>query len=199
VTREQRREQSSDRCRVIWFCGADAVGKSVVGWEAYSQLTAAGTPAAYVDLDHLGFCSPQPDDLTGLVAENLGLVWGSFARHGLHFLVVSGIVATTDDRRRFSERLGCELDLVLLRARPITIEERIVRRRQVEAQQQGSSLTDAVLAELAAYAARSVRFGETLDRAGFADLRLDTDEQTPTEVATRALDWAGTAGLLGRG
>lgn len=60
--------------KAIWLYGADAVGKSVVGWETYSQLVARGLPAAYVDTDYLGFCDPRPDDPSVLVAANLGAV-----------------------------------------------------------------------------------------------------------------------------
>lgn len=177
---------------MLWFFGADAVGKSVVGWEAYSQLVAAGVPAAYVDLDHLGFCDPRPVDLTGLVAANLAAVWGSFARQGIRWLVVSGIVVSSEDRRRFSEHLPhCHLDLVLLRARPATIRNRIVRRREIEAQRQRTRLGEEVLRELDDYASRSARFAELLDRQGLTDLVVDTDERPPAAVAAESLSRVG--------
>lgn len=52
--------------RVLWLYGADAVGKSAVGWEVYTLLAQAaedggpGEPVAYLDTDYLGFCSPAP-------------------------------------------------------------------------------------------------------------------------------------------
>jgi hypothetical protein len=79
---------------VLWLYGADAVGKSAVGWEIYSGLAAAGYPVAYVDTDYLGFCSPTPDDQAALVAGNLGATWVGFAAAGARLLVVSGIVVT---------------------------------------------------------------------------------------------------------
>jgi hypothetical protein len=36
---------------VLWICGPSGVGKSSVGYELFEQLTEAGIPAAYVDLD----------------------------------------------------------------------------------------------------------------------------------------------------
>lgn len=178
--------------QVLWFFGADAVGKSVVGWEAYSQLRAAGVPAAYIDLDHLGFCDPRPDDLVEMVATNLGTMWANFTDHGIRCLVVSGVVVTAEDRRRFGAHVDpAHLQLVLLRARPGTIKERIVRRRQVEAQQQESSLGADVLQDLDEYAARSAHFAELLDRAGTADLVMDTDASPPATIAGQALSRAG--------
>ena len=107
------------RSRVVWFYGADAVGKSVVGWEAYRQLIARGVPAAYVDTDYLGFCDPRPADPAQLVAANLAAIWANYARHGIRYLVVSGILVTAEDQQTFAAALGnCTLMTVLLHARP---------------------------------------------------------------------------------
>ncbi len=172
----------------IWFYGADASGKSVVGWEAYRQLVVRGLPAAYVDTDHLGFCDPRPDDPTDLVAANLGAVWRTYADHGIRYLVVSGILVTAVQRRRFADALvGCPLTTVLLRARPDTLRTRIVRRRELEAAEQGTALTHDVRAELRAYGDRSARFAAALAAGDLADQVLDTDSETPARLAADAL------------
>ena len=117
---------------VIWFYGADAVGKSAVGWEAYRQLVTRGLPTAYVDTDYLGFCDPRPDDPAALVAANLSAVWANFPKQDVRYLVVSGILVTGEHRRIFAAALaGCSLTTVLLRAQPSTIRARIRRRREV--------------------------------------------------------------------
>ena len=175
--------------RAIWFYGADAVGKSVVGWEAYSQLVARGRPSAYVDTDHLGFCDPRPDDPSALIAANLGAVWHNYAQQGVDHLVVSGILVTPEHRRQFAGALtNCSLTTVLLRAQPETIRARILRRRQVEAAEQQTTLSDSVVRELHDYGDRSARFAALLDTAGFSDLSLSTDDETPAQIAARALD-----------
>jgi hypothetical protein len=84
----------------IWFYGADAVGKSVVGWEAYSQILARGLPAAFVDTDDFGFCGPRPDDPSALIAANLGAVWNNDAKQGVHYHLAAGAVALTSIRRQ---------------------------------------------------------------------------------------------------
>lgn len=181
---------------VLWFFGADAVGKSAVGWEAYTQLVQAGVSAAYVDLDYLGFCDPRPDDFVDLVASNLCSLWRNFADRGIRCLVVSGIVVTAEDRRQFTDHLDHpRLQLVLLRARTDTIHERIVRRRQVEAQQQDATLSVDVLHELNEYATRSAQFARLLDDAGIADVVVDTDAAPPSTLAAQIL---GRTGLLSR-
>lgn len=145
--------------RVLWYFGADAVGKSVVGWEAYRQLVDRGTAAAYVDTDYLGFCHPRPDDPAELVAGNLAAVWAGFQRAGAEVLVVSGILVTPLHRSLFESALAAsQFTACLLTARPETIAERILRRRQVEAEQQGGALNDEVISDLQAYGRRSARF-----------------------------------------
>lgn len=177
------------RCHATWFFGADAVGKSVVGWEAYSQLVARGLPAAYVDTDYLGFCDPRPDDPSALVAANLAAVWANYAAQGVRHLVVSGILVTREHRRIFAGALAdCSLTTVLLQARADTVRARILRRRQVEAAEQHTTLSETVRHELHAYGDRSAQFAARLEAARFADLSLRTDDRTPAQIATRALD-----------
>jgi hypothetical protein len=173
----------------IWFYGADAVGKSVVGWEAYVQLVARGLPAAYVDTDYLGFCDPRPDDPSALVAANLAAVWNNYAERGVRHLVISGILVTPEHRRLFADALSnCSLATVLLQAQPDTIRARILQRRRVEAAEQQTTLSDSVLHELHDYGDRSARFAALLEAGGFADLSLRTDDGNPAQIATQALD-----------
>jgi hypothetical protein len=174
---------------VLWFYGADAVGKSAVGWEAYSQLVDRGLRAAYVDTDYLGFCDPRPDDPSALVAANLSAVWTTYASHGIRYLVVSGILVTAEQRRRFATALSdCTMTTVLLRAQPSTIRARILRRRQVEAAERETELSDRVLQELHDYSDRSARFAALLEAGTFSDQALETDHRTPAQLAAEALD-----------
>jgi hypothetical protein len=175
--------------KVFWFYGADAVGKSAVGWEAYSQLVGRGLPTAYVDTDYLGFCDPRPDDPSALVAANLGAVWNTYAEQGIRHLVVSGILVTAEHRRAFAAALsGCTLTTVLLRAQPSTIRARILRRRLVEAAERETELSDEQRQDLHDYGDGSARSAALLDTSAFSDLVLQTDDRTPEQLATEALD-----------
>lgn len=178
--------------QVLWFYGADAVGKSVVGWEAYSQLIDRGTSTAYVDTDYLGFCHPRPEDPAELVAANLAAVWANFQRAGADVLVVSGILITPPHKSIFETALpSAHFTTCLLTARSETIGGRILRRRRIEAEQQGGTLNDEVVKELQAYGVRSARFAALLLEGGFADHTIPTDDSTPAELAAQSIGLAG--------
>ncbi len=176
--------------QVLWLYGADAVGKSAVGWEVYTRLAGetedggAGEPVAYLDTDYLGFCSPAPADQAGLVAANLTAVWAGFAAAGARRLVVSGIMVTAEDRDRFARTVpGAWVTFCRLTARPETVRDRIVLRREVEEATRGSELSAEVRTELEAYGERSVGFAELLERLALEDFAVATDDGTPAEIA----------------
>jgi len=170
---------------VLWLCGADAAGKSTVGWEIYSRLTSSGRAAAYLDIDYLGFCTPQPGgDPTWLVERNLAAMWATFAEAGARFLVAAGVVVTRQQWQRYAAAIpNARAILCRLRVTPQIQAERIVRRGVIEA---GDNETnDDVLAGLHAYAERSARFGAKLEADDFADFTVDTDGVPIRTVADR--------------
>ena len=182
--------------QVLWLYGADAVGKSAVGWEAYAILAqaaaaggAAGEPVAYVDTDYLGFCAPAPADQGALVAHNLAAVWAGFAAAGVRRLVVSGIVVTVEDRARFEQAIpGATFTFCRLTARADTVRARILLRREVEERSRGSELSAEARAELGAYGDRSVAFAELLKRPGWEDFAVATDDRAPAVIAEEVVD-----------
>jgi len=174
---------------VLWLYGADAVGKSAVGWEAYTLLAEADEPVAYVDTDYLGFCTPTPADQADLVARNLAGVWAGFEATGVRLLVVSGIVVTQVDRDRFAQAIPeAGFTFCRLTARADTVRARIVLRREVEERTRGGELSTDVRAELEAYGERSVAFAELLERIGLEAFAVATDDRTPTEIARGIVD-----------
>jgi hypothetical protein len=174
---------------VLWLYGADAVGKSAVGWEAYTLLAEQGESVAYLDTDYLGFCTPAPRDRAQLVARNLGAVWAGFADTGVRRLVVSGIVVTPDDRYRFERAIPeAEFTFCRLTATADTVRGRIVLRREVEERTRGNELSAEVRAELDAYGERSVEFAGLLERIAVETFAVATDDRAPVAIAREILD-----------
>ena len=177
------------RVPVLWLYGADAVGKSTVAWEIYSVLTGGGVPAAYVDTDYLGFCSPLPDDdPAALVAANLRAMWPNFEAAGAQCLVVSGVVVTAGQRALFADAIpGTELTLCRLRATTETLSGRIMRRGRIEGAGSDGAASGLTIAGLREYGERAGRFAALLDAEDIADFSVDTDDVPVPEVARRVL------------
>ena len=51
---------TSATLRVLWVCGAPAVGKSTAAWQLWQDLVAEDVPPAYVDIDQPGTLYPAP-------------------------------------------------------------------------------------------------------------------------------------------
>ena len=170
---------------MLWLCGADAAGKSTVAWEIYSRLTSSGRTAAFLDIDYLGFCTPQPGgDPTWLVERNLAAMWATFAEAGARSLVAAGVVVTQEQWQRYTVAIpNVQAILCRLRVTPQTQAKRITRRGILEAGEGGTN--DDMLAGLHAYAQRSARFAAKLDAHDFADFTVDTDGVPITTVADR--------------
>ncbi|GAA1860877.1 hypothetical protein [Asanoa iriomotensis] len=171
--------------RVLWLCGADAAGKSTVGWEIYDRLTGNGSAAAYLDIDYLGFCTPQPGgDPTWLVERNLAAMWATFAEAGANWLVAAGVVVTRQQWQRYASAIpNAQAILCRLRVTPQTQADRITRRGVLEAGDGGTD--DDMLAGLHAYAQRSAEFAAKLEADDFADFTVDTDGIPIKAVADR--------------
>ena len=45
---------------VLYLRDRPGVGKTMVGWEIFSQLTRAGIEAGYVNVDQPCMCNPEP-------------------------------------------------------------------------------------------------------------------------------------------
>ena len=89
---------------VLWLCGTTGVGKSTVGFRVYLDVLRSGIPAAYVDVDQLGFCSTAPSDHL-LRAQNLAALWANFHDAGVRVAVVVGPVASRPDAHLYERAL----------------------------------------------------------------------------------------------
>jgi adenylylsulfate kinase-like enzyme len=80
---------------ILWLCGPRPAGISAVGYQIYRQLRLAGSRAAYLDLEQVGFLRParaaDPGDHR-LKAANLASVWRGLRASGAECLVAVGAV-----------------------------------------------------------------------------------------------------------
>ncbi len=115
---------------VLWICGAPGSGKSTVGWEVRARLAAEGADVAYVDVDQLGICFPEPDGDPGrtrLQARVLARLVDGFAAEGARGIVVSG-VTDSEDGPHGDLLENAALTVVRLTADEETLRERLTAR-----------------------------------------------------------------------
>ena len=78
---------------ILMLCGATGVGKSTAGFEVYVRTVRAGSTAAYIDLDQIGFCRPVPPGEAGhhrVKAASLAAIWPIYRAAGAQCLIAVG-------------------------------------------------------------------------------------------------------------
>jgi hypothetical protein len=151
-------------------------------------LLGDGTPAAFVDLEQLGFVEPTRTDDPGnhrVKARNLAAVWETFAAAGARRLVVVGTVDRDDDVRRYRRVLpGAPLTVVRLRAGPEELAARVLLRQRLGGPRlAGDTLVGQPVDVLAQVADAAADEADALERAQVGDVTVDTDGRTAADVA----------------
>jgi hypothetical protein len=180
--------ESATSGRILWLCGPAAVGKSTVGWHLYEQAARAGSRAAFVDLDQIGFRRPVPAGDPGnhrLKAANLAAVWRTFRARGAERLIAVGPVDHPDLVRHYTTALpAADITLVRLHAGPDQLTERVLLRGKGQGPQiAGDELAGQPAAVLRRAADRAAADARALDDAAIGDLRVDTDGRPAPDVA----------------
>ncbi|MBR8638323.1 AAA family ATPase [Streptomyces tuirus] len=186
---------------VLWLCGATGVGKSTVGFAAYQRVLRAGTPAAYVDVDQVGFCHPLPGDpgARRLKARNLAALWRTYRSAGAQALVVTGWAPDRAAAGILAAALpAAEFTLCRLHAGQEELTRRILRRGSGGSwPQPGDPLRGQPVEHLLGIADEAVATAVALEDAGVGDLWIDTDGLTADQVADALLErtgWPSPAG-----
>ena len=165
------------RLPVLWLCGPPGAGKSAAGWALYEGLARSGARAGFIDIDQLGMCAPSPDDLHRyrLKERNLSAMAANFRVAGCDALVAAGDLGPSPG---LSASLIPGAFLTTCHLRVSAGEQR----RRLASRGQGAD-----------FIAGALRQAEELDRASFADARVDTDGLAVPEVARlareRCLGW----------
>lgn len=163
--------QAASMLPVVWILGTSGVGKSTVGYRLMTDLGLAGGEAAFVDADQLRLAHGVRATETELVASALPGLDRGFRAAGARVLVVAGLA----DSREHLEALlpgvpRAEILAVHLVASPETIRERV--------RQRGWRVD---------LADEAVRYADRID-PGLADLRLETGQQSPSDLSAAIRD-----------
>ena len=164
---------------MLWLFGPSGVGKTTVGREITRRLGTSGVPTALIDTDMIGLCRPSNDadpEHHNLKARNLGALWPVFRAAGAQCLVLTGGIEQSGHIALYANRIpGAVVTLCRL-----SLSEADHRARITERNGRSIAWADDLVAE-----------GEELDRADFADVRVNTGGLSVAESAARILDAAG--------
>lgn len=182
--------------QVLFLCGAAGVGKSAVGFEIYLRDLRAGRPAAYVDVDQLGFVHPAPAGDPGnhrVKARNLSALWRAYRAAGAHRLVMVGSAGDGTAVQAYAGALPtASVTVCRLHAGHAELTRRILLRGQGESwHQPGDPLLGQPAPALRRAADEAVAGADALERAGLGALRVDTDARTVGEAAGDVIARAG--------
>jgi adenylylsulfate kinase-like enzyme len=176
---------------VLWICGPAGVGKSTVCWQLFSELSQAGVPVAFADIDQLCMCYPasaEDPDRERLKARNAGAMVPHYRAAGAECVIIGGSV---DPVRGLRRELLPEADVTVVRLR--ADREEVVR-RFVGRNEQREDL-DELLQEVRDEA-------DGMDRSDFADACIETAGVPAAEVAGLVRgscpDWPGFSGTIRR-
>jgi len=174
---------TSDSDWAIFLNGSYGVGKSSTLDHIGDLLADAGHPFSLIDVDWYHRSWPPADSDHGnkiIEARNMATVWANFQTAGPRRLVISGVIASTEDLQRYNDALGLTVRPVRLIASPTVTEARL-KGRYTESQS-------------AKYDWHAQRHRELSDRLAAADLDetiIDTDDRRPVEVAAAVLKHFG--------
>lgn len=173
---------------VLVLCGATGVGKSTAGFEVYRRTLRAGSAAAYIDLDQVGFCRPLPAGDTGghrVKARNLAAMWKTYRAAGAQCLIASGPVESEAAAKAYADALPrAAITLCRLHAGASELTRRIMLRGHGGSwPQPGDPLAGQPTAYLLRVAASAIAEAEAPEHAVAGALRVDTDGLTVEETA----------------
>jgi adenylylsulfate kinase-like enzyme len=173
---------------VLMLCGPAGAGKSAVGFEVYQRTLLAGSAAAYIDLDQIGFCRPAPAGDPGnhhVKARNMAAVWQTYRAAGAQCLVAVGPVDADATAEAYAAALPrAAMTLCRLHAGADELTRRIMLRgRGGSWPQPGDPLAGQPTAYLLRAAASAAADAEALEHALPGALRIDTDGLSVAEAA----------------
>lgn len=110
----------------------------------------------------------------------MAFVWSTYQSAGPRQLIISGVISSPADRRRYAEALGLTIRSVRLVASPAVTERRL-RGRYTASQSTA----------LEWHLTRHADLSRQLDEADLDEMVIDTDSKQPDDAARIVLDHFG--------
>ncbi|QGN32242.1 hypothetical protein [Microlunatus sp. Gsoil 973] len=163
----------------IFLNGSYGVGKSATLDHIGDLLAGVGQPFTLMDVDWYHRSWPPADFDKGnkiIEAKNMAAAWGNFRTAGPRQLVISGVIASEQERDRYSQALRLPVRSVRLVATGPVTEARL-RSRYTETQN----------AKYDWHATRYQVLSERLAQADLDEAIIRTDSLRPIDVAAEVL------------
>lgn len=161
--------------------GTIGAGKTSLVEAISDVLDERGLHHAFIELDGLGqlYPSPDPDDPfnMNLQIESLASVLPNFIAAGARYLVLGATIERPEQLERLRSAIGAtDLRVVLVKASPATVRDRIVERET------GSRLVEDFLK-------RTEKMGHKMERSGMHDLAVWNEGKPIEEVAAEVVSF----------
>lgn len=162
--------------------GTVGSGKTTVAEAIGELLVDRGVPHALVDLDQLRLSWPPPcgDRFNhAMELRNLRSVAANYRAAGALRLVLAGVIEHRSAVQEYERAVDCAVRVVRLRAHPGTLVDRLHDRHRHDPN------------GLSWHLARAPELDAILDRAGVADVEVDTTGRPIADVAADLLSAVG--------
>jgi adenylylsulfate kinase-like enzyme len=183
----ERAESTHVGGEMLCLAGPTGVGKSTIGYRAYLDVLRSGRPAAFIDVDQLGFFGATPGDQP-LRVQNLAAVWRNFNEVDARLGVAVGSVSTAAERHLYEQALAnTTISWCQLRLGAPELTRRVLSRGEGGSwAQPGDPLLGKPEVELLAVAARALEVSTLLDQHPIG-VRVDVDGLDADDAATKLL------------
>jgi hypothetical protein len=178
---------NATRVPLLLITGPVGAGKTSVGGEVSTQLSALGEPHAFVDVDALSWAYPSPSDdpyRVRLMLANLAAIWPNFQVAGARRLVLAGVIEQRHELAGYIQAIpGAVITVVRLSAPVPTLQQRLRGRERG--------------GDLAWHLQRAPELSAIMDRAALEDVLIETEGKSVPAIASEVLQrtgWLAAAG-----
>jgi deoxyadenosine/deoxycytidine kinase len=169
----------AERSKALFIGGRAGVGKSSVGYEIHSQLSAARVRHCLIEGDNLDMAWPEPHE-HGLAEQNLAAMWANYRALGYRRMIYTNTASVFE--KVLNELTAAMGDDPVVTAVLLTCGDNTARQRLAQRE---------IGSELDWHIDRSRLMARRLDRRAPAWVhRVDTDSRPVTGIAAEVITLA---------